>query len=138
MLTGITQSEAFTKEPYASDWYTRNYNSYSVDTTQNLKSDSIEIDVFFGSWCGDCHKHLPAFIKIAEHYKLNYRLIGLNTKKVSHTGLEDSQNIKRAPTFIVKKQGSEIGRIIEYPVESLEKDLGKIFNAEPYTPNYAD
>jgi hypothetical protein len=36
-------------------------------------------------------------------------------------------NIERVPTFIFKRGGEEIGRIIETPDESLEADMLKLF-----------
>ena len=45
--------------------------------------------------------------------------------------------VYRVPTFIVYKNGKEIGRIIEFPKESLEADLVKIIAGDDYTPNYA-
>jgi hypothetical protein len=40
------------------------------------------------------------------------------------------------PTIIVEQKGAEIGRIIEFPVTSLEKDLLTILRKEKYQPNY--
>ncbi len=137
-LIGKTEPSVLQKEPYKSTWYDKSYNVYTVNQDVILQTDSIKIDVFFGTWCEDCHKWLPRFIKTAEHHSLYYELYGLNTKKSSEKGYEKDKNIKRVPTFIVYKDGKEIGRIIESPVVSLEDDLYKIINNKPYTPNFAD
>jgi tetratricopeptide (TPR) repeat protein len=50
---------------------------------------------------------------------------------------EAGLEIYRVPTFIVFENGKEIGRINEYPAESLERDLLKIFTKSSYTPSYA-
>jgi len=49
---------------------------------------------------------------------------------------EAGKNIVRVPTIIVDQKGVEIGRIIEFPVSSLEKDLLTILRKEKYQPNY--
>jgi len=49
----------------------------------------------------------------------------LETKKLVFFDI-DNLDIKRVPTFIIYENGEEIGRIIETPKKSLEKDLEKI------------
>ena len=49
---------------------------------------------------------------------------------------EAGKNIVRVPTIIVEQKGNEIGRIIEFPITSLEKDLLTILRKEKYQPNY--
>jgi len=43
-------------------------------------------------------------------------------------------DIKLVPTFIFTRQGEEIGRIIETPVESLERDFMNILNGRASAP----
>ncbi|HEX6170951.1 MAG TPA: hypothetical protein VFZ33_14780, partial [Chitinophagaceae bacterium] len=49
---------------------------------------------------------------------------------------EAGKNIVRVPTVIIEQKGVEIGRIIEFPIISLEKDLLAILRKEKYQPNY--
>lgn len=49
---------------------------------------------------------------------------------------ETGKNIVRVPTIIIEQKGVEIGRIIEFPKTSLEKDLLSILRKEKYQPNY--
>ena len=51
---------------------------------------------------------------------------------------EMGRNIVRVPTIIVEQKGVEVGRIIEFPKMSLEKDLLSILRKEKYLPNYHD
>ena len=53
-------------------------------------------------------------------------------------GLEEGMDIQYVPTIILFKNGEELGRIVESPVETLEKDLLKIAKGEPYEHTYAD
>lgn len=66
-------------------------------------------------------------------------MVGLdkgNQYKQSPGKEEEGQGIFRVPVFILEKEGKEVGRIVEYPVESLERDLLAIVEEKPYTPNY--
>jgi len=49
---------------------------------------------------------------------------------------ETGKNIVRVPTIIVEQKSVEIGRIIESPITSLEKDLLVLLRKEEYQPNY--
>ncbi|MBK8087188.1 MAG: hypothetical protein IPK31_04105 [Chitinophagaceae bacterium] len=58
--------------------------------------------------------------------------------KQSPTHEEKGMNILRVPTLIVIENNKEINRIVESPIENLEKDLLKILSGKPYLSNYAD
>jgi thiol-disulfide isomerase/thioredoxin len=101
------------------------------------------IDIFMGTWCGDSKREVPAMLKILneigfDSVDISLITVGNNAElyKKSPQGEELGKNIVRVPTFIIYDKKKEIGRIIEYPVESLERDLLKILRKEPYIPNY--
>ncbi len=50
---------------------------------------------------------------------------------------ENGRNIIRVPTIIIEDNFKEVGRIVEYPVVSLEKDMLSILRKERYVPNYS-
>ena len=51
---------------------------------------------------------------------------------------EQGNNLVRVPTYILYKGKKEIGRIIDAPKESFEKDLLKILTGKPYTPHFSE
>ena len=76
--------------------------------------------------------------------KSKIKLVAVNEDKTAFWGEEIGKDIKRVPTFIFYKKDatfdkypSEIGRIVEAPIESLEKDMIKILKKEDYVPNYS-
>ncbi len=86
--------------------------------------------VFFGTWCGFCKRWLPRFLATldaAANPDIQVRFIG-----VSETGGEPKADIKQyrvteTPTFIVRQDGREIGRIEAEPTSaSIEEDLAAI------------
>jgi len=57
--------------------------------------------------------------------------------KTSPTGEEKGLNIIKVPTIIFLKDGKEVNRIVESPLETLEQDIAQIVFKKDYVPNYA-
>jgi len=113
---------------YTGDWFEENYKNYSPDAKiiEALKKyDDIEVEIYMGTWCPDSREHVPAFYKVTDAAgwkRKNIKLFAL-PRNFKEEELAREKNLIRVPTFIIYKNGKEIGRIIEYPMESLEKDL---------------
>lgn len=146
MLLGSCAKVAFMRYPY-NRWYEKFYNDYVVDiiSTQAFKADlkDKEMLIFGATWCGDTQQNLPRFLKVLEKAELSntkLRIVMVDNAqeryKQSPTHEEAQWNIFRVPTFIILHKGIEIGRIIERPVETLEKDLTRIIHQQPYEPAY--
>lgn len=128
-------------------WYNKNYASYTADTSTALQLKSLfnntVIEIFLGSWCGDSKREVPRVMKILETANFdtsNVKLIFVdndeNQYKQSPQHEEKQKFIHHVPTFIIYKNGKEVNRIVESPLESLEKDLFKILSNQPYTSKY--
>lgn len=111
------------------------YKDYQVDTTAIAPIKAVttptQIVVIIGTWCPDCHRETPRFIRIMEavnNPNISVKFIGVDRKKQDPEGLAAKYDFKRIPTFMVIQDGKEIGRIVERPTESLEKDLAKILS----------
>lgn len=126
-------------------WYKKNYSSYtpeqtSLEALQDSLND-IEIKVFMGTWCHDSQRESPRLFKVLDTaaYDLdNLSLIALDRTKKTPNEYEVGQDIQRTPTFIFFKDDIEIGRIVETPRESLEKDMLKIVSGQDYKHSYQD
>jgi len=66
------------------------------------------------------------------------QLIGMSEQKTTPQNYEKGLEIFNVPTYIFKKNGKEINRIVEFPVETLEKDIFKILSGQEYKNIYAD
>lgn len=113
--------------------WTSEYESYKPDfvTLDSLegKLDEVKKKIVFRSTCSDSREQLPRLFKILNelNYNLNsITLIGVNREKQGLSNEADGLDIQFVPTIIFYKDGSEIGRIVETPYESLEKDLLEI------------
>ena len=143
-LIGIVTKTDLLKEPF-SNWFTPHYNNYNI-SKKDLKSlkkllKKVDIKVFFGTWCGDSQKQVPIFFKIldAVHFNnQNITLIGVDRNRKTPDNLQEGLDIQRVPTFIFYKNGTEIGRIVEYPIKSIETDMIRILSGKPYKHAYQD
>ena len=134
ILIGEVDWDGLTREPY-NEWFTPNYLSYQVDTTSLSSSrgnlEEIKIVAFIGSWCEDSQIQLPQFYKILDYLGFDLNNLRLEAIDRSEDGLVFSplcieNMVSQSPEFIFFKSGKEIGRISEYPEETLEKDMVKI------------
>ena len=121
------------QQPHA-EWFERKYSKYNMDSVyinklKKINTDSIRIALIMGTWCSDSRNVVPHFFKVLDTIGIDEKqisMIGVDTKKETYrTDLEQYQ-IQRVPTFIFYKNNNEIGRIIEYPVKTMEKDMFEI------------
>ncbi|MEE9361808.1 MAG: thioredoxin domain-containing protein [Cellulophaga sp.] len=146
-LLGIVNRNGLTKDSF-NKWFTPNYEAYLVnqgivDLFKEVLKKEYRITVFFGSWCGDSKRELPKFYKIldaAGFPEERLTVVGVDNSteayKKSPTGEEKGLNIHRVPTFIFYKDGKEVNRIIEFPKETLERDMLTIISGKRYSGNY--
>jgi hypothetical protein len=118
------------------DWYEFNYKSYTVDESIIPAIDSLSRDVtyivFLGTWCSDSKREVPHLLKIfdAAHVQPHsIELYGVDRAKKSPDGFEGKYNLTLVPTVIVERDSVELGRIVEEPKETLEKDLLNILSS---------
>ncbi len=136
ILVGYTNLDGLKKMPFG-EWFNAEYKSYNPDIetlNQINKADlkkKFKINIVMGSWCSDSQREVPRLIKILEglDYPVNsIVIINVDSQKQAEGTIVNQLNITKIPTIIVFKQKHEIGRIIESPEISLEKDLLKIIN----------
>jgi len=145
-LLGLSNREGLQEAPF-NEWFDKNYKAYEpkaeVIKKAKKKMKGVEVKAFLGTWCGDSKREVPKFYKVLDAMKFDesrLELISLDREsgvyKQSPTSEEKGLNIHRVPTFVFFKDGEEIGRIVEYPVTSMEVDIAQIVNGLASTPNY--
>lgn len=134
MLIGFCDRTAFADTNFAW-WYNSEYDNYEVNTTDldliKGKLNGISVKIILGTWCSDSRREVPRFIRILDELKFDesrLTLICVDRKKESPAGNIKELEIKLVPTFILYREGKEIGRIIETPQTTLECDLQKLLN----------
>ena len=141
-LVGFANKESFSQAPY-NTWFMQKFDAYQPNEAiiSSLKTalKGITIKGFMGTWCGDSKRETPHFYKVLELADFNFKkldLVTVNRSKRTPDNLQEGLDIKRVPTFIFYKDGTEIGRYVEYARESLEKDMLKIVSGEAYKHSY--
>jgi len=134
MLLGYTNRKAFQDTSF-SWWFNSVYYTYNVDTAtaQNLadKLKDVRITIVMGTWCSDSRREVPRFFKILDKIKYpssDVTIITVGRDKEGRGEETKGLDIELVPTFIFYKEGKELGRIVESPKVSLEKDMEKILS----------
>jgi thiol-disulfide isomerase/thioredoxin len=127
-----------TKQDLAADtafkWFAENQQGYTPDqgALQAFKTnkDSINIVAFGGTWCGDTKYILPKFFALTDAAGFSQdrvTLLGVDHSKKTIQHLAEAFGVTNVPTFIVMKNGKELGRVVEYGKYGMfDKELGEI------------
>jgi thiol-disulfide isomerase/thioredoxin len=89
-----------------------------------------EVTIFLGTWCSDSRREVPRFWKAVDiaagagmdvPFAVHY--IGVDRQKKEPVAPVTNNDIRYVPTFIVHREGREVGRIVEESPHGIEKDL---------------
>jgi len=115
---------------FGGGWFDRNFNEYEPDAKAVSHLSGVISDVnvicYLGTWCSDSKREVPRFFKALKEAGLPdsvVTMIGVDRQKFSLDGSSMVYRIERVPTFIFFRNGVEVGRIVESPHESLERDM---------------
>lgn len=144
-LIGTVNVEDFENENYK-EWFDKGYAMNFDQLNGSLVKKglkNVEVEIYFGSWCGDSREWLPQFIKLwdeaglkREQLKLMALYGGGKRHKTGPNGEEIGKKVFRVPTFIFKKEEIEIARIVESPATDLVTDVSQIALGFPSRSNY--
>lgn len=93
----------------------------------------VEIVLVYGAWCPDSQREVPRFMRIlnlADNPRITLAEYAVDRKKQDAAGKAEEYGIRFVPTFIVIRDGTELGRIVETPERSLEEDLVTILEGK--------
>lgn len=129
ILIGYCNRDALHDSVFDS-YYQKEYDEYLPDREIIAQMysllDGITVTIVMATWCSDSREQVPRFYKIfdmLEHSFPDPVLICVDKDKKAPDISLEGMNIERVPTFIFYYKGKELGRIIETPKETLEKDM---------------
>lgn len=136
LLKGIINSDMLANDT-AFTWYRDNQVVFVPDAeaVKTLKSKKKKLDdltflVFCGTWCSDSKKILPHFysyIDAAGFSEKRVTLVALDRLFNTVNQLSVTWKVSNIPTFIILKDGKEVGRVEENGKEgSVEKSLAAL------------
>ena len=89
------------------------------------------VTVFLGSWCGDSRREVSRFWRVLDQiagqaggetpFAITY--VGVDHAKKEPAELVSGNDLRYVPTFIVRRDGREVGRIVESAPHGIERDL---------------
>jgi thiol-disulfide isomerase/thioredoxin len=93
-----------------------------------------EVTVFFGSWCSDSRRELGRLWKALDlaggEVGFPIRYVAVDRSKREPAESVKGREILYVPTFVVERDGSELGQIIEQSPNGVEMDLLKLLEGE--------
>jgi thiol-disulfide isomerase/thioredoxin len=128
----ITRSDI--ENDTAFSWFKKNYNLGKPDESAvnafKKHTNDFHVLVFAGTWCPDTQNLLPQFYRLTDaagYPDSSITVIGVDNEKTTLDNLHTTFHLVNVPTFIIMKDGKEVGRVVEYG-ESGEamKELGQI------------
>lgn len=86
-----------------------------------------EVQIFFGTWCGDSRREVSrlwrALDEIGGEAPFPMRFIAVDRAKAEPAAEVAGIDLRYVPTFVVRRDGREVGRIIETSPHGIERDL---------------
>jgi hypothetical protein len=85
-LCGVFELQELEKDSLYSSWYHDNYTGLeAIDSNASSVSEleSTTVDIYMGTWCGECKKWVPRFVRLWDD-------LGLNRSQLKFIALYDS------------------------------------------------
>lgn len=89
------------------------------------------VTIFLGTWCGDSRREVTRFwaaLDRAGAVAFEIAYVGVDRAKSAPDGLLDGVDLRRVPTFVVERDGHEVGRVIESAPGGIESDLASLLS----------
>jgi thiol-disulfide isomerase/thioredoxin len=86
-----------------------------------------EVTILLGTWCGDSRREVSRFWKALDEtggavpFEVHYVAVDEDKKEPAAAVAENG--VRYLPTFVVRRGGHEVGRIVETSPNGIEKDL---------------
>jgi thiol-disulfide isomerase/thioredoxin len=95
-----------------------------------------EVVVYLGSWCGDSRREVPRFWKALDAagaaVPFSVRYVAVDRQKKEPAEAVAADGIRFLPTFIVRRGGHEVGRVVETSPKGIESDLLALLNGSAH------
>ncbi len=91
------------------------------------------LDVFLGTWCSDSRREVPRFLRALSargEVPFTVRYVGVDRSVAEPAGLLAGRDIRFVPTFIVRRDGAEVGRVVESAPRGIEVEVHALLAGE--------
>lgn len=124
----ISQQDLFNHFPNFAEQYAT-YIPAEPDIAAMEQLRGTTVIVLFGSWCHDSVREVPRLLKLVEQSGValaSLQLHAVDRNKQHPDNLHNQYDLRYTPTFVVLRDGEELGRVIEKPQQSLAADLAAL------------
>ena len=117
-------------EEAVSEWVQVELESHpDAEAAQALASvePGAEVTILLGTWCSDSRREVSRFWKALDEtggavpFEVHYVAVDEDKKEPAAAVAENG--VRYLPTFVVRRGGHEVGRIVETSPNGIEKDL---------------
>lgn len=135
VLVGVTTREAIEEaEPL---WVSRTVEA-EIDAEAAAALATVppgaELTVFLGTWCGDSRREVPRFWRALDQVgglvPFDVEYVAVDREKEEPAGRVGPADVRYVPTFIVRRDGEEVGRVVESSPNGIESDLLALLTGE--------
>ncbi len=134
-IVGATTREALVEREPRFDEHRANATVDAAAINEiKAATGALRIDVVLGTWCGDSRREVGRFFRVLDEVAgpgaaaplpFELRLIGVDHDKHAPE-VTPELAIRYVPTFIVSRDGREVGRIVESAPRGLERELADL------------
>jgi thiol-disulfide isomerase/thioredoxin len=137
VLVGPTQREAI--ETASPEWIEAEVSAHpEAGGGAALASiePGAEVVIFLGTWCGDSRREVPRLWKAIDEgggvapFALRY--VAVDREKKEPAAEIAASGVRYLPTLIVRRNGQEVGRIVESSPHGVEKDLADLLSGRAH------
>lgn len=134
MLPGkMTPRELYEKYPvFAENAAGYNPEPRTLEKIRQLDGD-MTVVMFLGTWCGDSVREVPRFLRLIEcagNSGISLVMYGVDKSLDDGEGMAHEYGIERVPTMVFLRGNSEVGRLVEPPDGTMERDLLKLLDLD--------
>lgn len=93
-----------------------------------------EITVYLGTWCSDSRREVPRLWKALDAtggmvpFSVDY--VAVDEDKREPAERLEGVDLQFVPTFVVRRDGEELGRVVEVAADGIERDLLRLLTGE--------
>lgn len=117
LLGDVSRAEIEAAEPH---WVTTEIEA-EIDSAAALALMAVpsgaQVEVYLGTWCSDSERELARFFRALDEsgsmVPFEIRYIAVDRKEKRPLELLHDLDLQYVPTFIVRRNGNEIGRVVE-------------------------
>ena len=135
VLVGVITREAIEAELPA--WrQAREQATPALDAARALAAvpAGAVVEVALGTWCSDSRREVTRLWRALDlaggAVPFDVRWIGVDRAKRAPDGLIDGWDVRFVPTFVVRRDGREVGRIVESAPRGIERELLSLLRGE--------